>query len=833
VVGIKAIKAAGGIALAQRPDTAKFAGMPQAAIATEVIDLVLSPAEIAAEFLRIARHPYLRRIHAPREVEEPPVGDGQLGRVFHLLRRATGVDFTNYKPPTIRRRIQRRMMLHKIGAFDHYLKYLDENPSEVQSLYQDILIHVTRFFREPESFEALKSIVFPKILAQRKTDAPIRIWVPGCSTGEEPYSVAITLVEYLNQQSLSSPIQIFATDLSEAAIERARAAIYPQGIAADVSTARLRRFFVENGGTYQINKSIRDLCVFARQDLTRDPPFSKLDLIVCRNVLIYLGPVLQKKLMGVFHYSLKPHGFLMLGHAETIGVHADLFSVADKKHRVFARKSVEHSPTVMFPAEYTGPRPAPGKLPQAEPRDAVSIHSEAARVLLEKYTPPGVIVDDTLKILQFRGTTGPYLEPAPGDASLNLLKMAREGLVFGLRAALRAARKSNGPVRREGLQVNYNGRGMEVRLDVIPLGPAGDDRHYLVLFHDEAPRGDADAAPAKQGQGKKKKLTVEQAHKAELARLQEELAASREYLQSVIQDMEATNEELQSANEEILSSNEELQSTNEELDTAKEELQSTNEELNTLNEELHGRNEELSHVNSDLLNLLGSVHIAIVMVSGDLRIRRFTPRAEKAFNLIPTDIGRPMSNIKPHIDCPELERLISEVIDTVTVVEREVSDRDGRWYSLRIRPYKNIENKIDGAVLVLFDSDKVKRDREQFDEATAFTVRLFDAIHEPVLVLDRSLKIKSINRAYADTFGLTQDLRPGTPLAGFHDGIWDDPALRTALERTFARHVGSEAHEMTREFPAVGQRTVRLATGWFADGSGEELVLVRMQVASE
>jgi two-component system CheB/CheR fusion protein len=718
VAGIKAIKAAGGITLAQLPDSAKFAGMPQAAIATEMIDLVLAPTEIAGELLRIARHPYLQRERAPREVKEPPMGDGQLGRVFQLLRKATGVDFTNYKPPTIRRRIQRRMMLHKIGALDHYLHYLEETPGEVENLYQDILIHVTRFFREPESFEALKSSVYPKIIAQRRRDAPIRIWVPGCSTGEEPYSVAMTLIEYLSDYALNTPIQIFATDLSEAAIERARAAVYPGSIAADVSGERLRRFFVHNGATYQVNKSVRDLCVFARQDLTRDPPFSKLDLIVCRNVLIYLGAVLQKKLITVFHYSLKPHGFLMLGHAETIGVHADLFSVADKKHRVYARKTVDYAPAMTFSMEPAAARQEPDKRTPLEPHDVVNVNSEAARVLLERYTPPGVIVDATLKIVQFRGATGKFLEPAPGDASLNLLKMAREGLLFGLRSALQAARKGDAPVRREGLRVGNHGRQIDVSLDVIPIGPPGEDRHYLVLFQESQPRGEADPAPAKKATGTKKKLTVQQTHKAELRRLQEELAASREYLQSVIHDMEAANEELQSANEEILSSNEELQSTNEELDTAKEELQSTNEELNTLNEELHGRNEELTSVNSDLVNLLASVQIAIVMVSGEMRIRRFTPMAEKTFNLIPTDVGRPLSNIQPHIDCPELVQLIHEVIDKMTMIEREVSDREGRRYSLRIRPYKNIENKIDGAVLVLFDSDKDKRVREP-DEAAA------------------------------------------------------------------------------------------------------------------
>jgi two-component system CheB/CheR fusion protein len=753
-----------------------------------------------------------------------------MGRVFQILRKGTAVDFSQYKPPTIRRRIQRRMVLHKIAALDHYLKYLEENPAEVQSLYQDILIHVTRFFREPESFEALQTVVFPKMTSNRKPDNPVRIWVPGCSTGEEPYSVAMALVEFCIERGLNTQIQIFATDLSEVAIERARAASYPGSIAADVSADRLRRFFVESNGGYQISKSIRDLCVFARQDLTRDPPFSKLDLIVCRNVLIYLGPSLQKKLMTVFHYALKPNGFLMLGHAETVGIHADLFSIADKKHRVYGRKAVEPPPALNLLSDYHVPRPEASKK-AAEPRGATNVQSEANRVLLEKYTPPGVIVDSTMQILQFRGATGPFLEPAPGDASLQLLKMAREGLIFGLRSALRAARKSDRPVRREGLRVKYNGHGLDVSLEVIPLGPAGDDRHYLILFQDATQHTEGNSPPVKNRAGKTSKPQKEPAHIAEMTRLEQELAASREYLQSVIQDMEAGNEELQSANEEILSSNEELQSTNEELDTAKEELQSTNEELNTLNEELHGRNEELSRVNSDLVNLLASVQIAIVMVSRDLRIRRFTPMAETLFNLIPTDVGRPVGHIQPNVDCPNLEQLIAEVTDSMTVKELEVRDREGRFYSMRIRPYKDVDNRIDGALLALFDIDKDKRNQEQFDEVTIYAEQLLDAIHEPVMLLGTSLELRSVNRAYALAFGLAHKPKPGTALGEFQGGLWNDAGLSSMLKRAIANQGGHDDYHMTVDIPQIGRRAVHLSARWFLFGSGKESVLVAIDLA--
>jgi two-component system CheB/CheR fusion protein len=727
-LGLREVKEAGGITIAQDPQTAKYDSMPRAAIGLGAVDLVLPLPQIAEELIRIVQDPLVRRARpaaaaaAAAEQEWAAPGhdaatgvDENLTRIFTMLRSASGVDFTHYKMPTIRRRMHRRMVLHKIQRLDQYVRFLQQKPGEVVSLYQDILIHVTRFFREPESFEALAHEVLPAIAAQRRADQPIRVWVPGCSTGEEAYSVAITLLEFLGDQSHAVPVQLFATDVSESAVERARAGLYPESIAADVSAERLRRFFTRVDGHYRIAKNVRDACVFARQDITRDPPFSKMDLILCRNVLIYLGPLLQRRVMNVFHYALKPTGFLMLGAAESIGTHTQLFEIVDKRQKIYARKAAAVRSDVDFTHARLGPRVSAdaAKLPPVEARGPTLIQNEANRVLLSRYAPPGVIVDDELQIVQFRGQTGKYLEPAPGEASLSLLKMAREGLLYGLRAAIQEARRSNDPVRKDRLRVKTNGGSTEVTVEVVPLTTAVEGRHFLVLFH-EHPRGDGHAAPppaprrgkaaaSKARRASRKEATAED--ELQVARLQQELVANREYLQSIIQDLEAANEELQSANEEILSSNEELQSTNEELDTAKEELQSTNEELNTVNEELQAKNDELSHVNSDLVNLLASVQIAIVMVSNDLRIRRFTPMAEKVLNLIATDIGRPIGDIKPNIDYPDLEKLIAEAVDTMTIQEREVQDRNGNRLQLRIRPYKNVENRIDGAVLALFEMD--------------------------------------------------------------------------------------------------------------------------------
>jgi two-component system CheB/CheR fusion protein len=659
-----------------------------------------------------------------------------------MLRAATGVDFTHYKLPTIRRRLHRRMVLHKVTRLEDYIRYLQENPDEVRNLYQDLLIHVTRFFRESDTFDALASRVFPEMLAHQERGRPVRIWIPGCSTGEEAYSVAIALLEFLADDAVATPIQIFATDLSEKAINQARTGVYPETIAADVSPERLRRYFVEADGSYRVNKVVRDLCIFARQDLTRDPPFSRLDLIMCRNVLIYLGPVLQRRLMTVFHYALKPTGFLMLGSAETVGPFADLFEVADKKHRLYTRKQTAVRPEVAFRPHGYGPAsaaygptgagtgradaPAAPAPPRTDtPGAAIAgagVLGEVNRILLSRYVPPGVVVDSDYQVLQFRGQTGTFLEPAPGEASLNLLKMAREGLLYALRTALHEARARDAAVRRTGLRVRQQDRYRDVNLEVVPLTAAGEPKHFLVLFEDATPRdpdagerGRAESAAAappggRKGAAAKKPPPRRKPTPRVVERLEAELAASREYMQTMIQDLEAANEELQSANEEILSSNEELQSTNEELDTAKEELQSTNEELNTLNEELQGRNEELSRVNSDLLNLLGNVNIAIVMVAGDLRVRRFTPMAEKLLNLIPSDVGRPISDIKPNVDCPDLEGLITEAMESVSVRECDVRDRHGRRYFMRVRPYRNVDNKIDGAVLALIDLDSPRRE---------------------------------------------------------------------------------------------------------------------------
>lgn len=707
-IGIRDIKAAGGLTLAQEPASAKYDGMPRAALATGMVDLAQPPEALAATLAEVARHSYTRvarRDHA----EELAIDAGQLEQIFELLKPVSGVDFRYYKLPTIKRRLLRRMALNRLHDIGHYLRMLEDSPTEVRALYQDLLIHVTQFFRDPGSFESLATIVLPRLLDEPLVpDRPFRAWVSGCATGEEAYSLAIELLEYCRRHRLDRRMQIFATDVSESAVDHARAGLYGATITGDVPADRLRRYFQKTDGGYRVAKAVRDLVVFARQDLTRDPPFSRLDLVLCRNVLIYLDTALQRRLISVFHYALNPHGYLMLGQAETVGTQLGLFTVVDKKSRLHRKKAADTPPLVTMAVPFAGAtiRQKAGSEPRA---DDAGLQSEVNRIIFDRYAPPGVVVDADLQVIQFRGQTGMFLEPAPGEPSLHVLKMLREGLLHGVRAALQTARRTRETVRREGLEVRGDHGWTKLAIEVLPL-VAGGRTHYLILFEPVRPQPSRRAGKTERPKAADPKSAREQ--KSQLDLLQQELAASREYLQAIIQEVEAANEELQSANEEILSSNEELQSTNEELDTTKEELQSTNEELHTVNDELHGRNDELTRVNSDLFNLIASVQIAIVIVSRDLRIRRFTPMAEKLLNLIPADLERSITHINPNLDCPNLEALIVQAMDEVTAVERDVQGRDGRWFSLRIRPYKDLNNKIDGAVLALFDIDLLKRGRE-------------------------------------------------------------------------------------------------------------------------
>lgn len=691
-LGLAAIRGQGGLAFVQDFRSALYADMPSHAASNDgCSDFVLPPGEIAKELGRIARHP-LAGDAAAAEVADA----SELDELLELVQAGAGLDFREYKPATVHRRVTRRMLLNDFHTLPEYVSYARSNPEEIDALHRDILINVTGFFRDPGAFDFLSRKVLPGMVGPDDSKSPIRVWVSGCSTGEEAYTIAILLSEALAKAKSGRRVQIFATDVSEASIRRAREGIYPANIAADVSRARLNRFFVDVNGFYQVKQFVRDMCVFAVQNVIRDAPFSRMDLISCRNLLIYLGSRLQERALATFHYALKPGAFLLLGVSETPGA-SDLFRQIDKKQRVFMRQDAGDLPTLNLE---TGFRTRPERhlaLPGTGPEDKSDLGREIDRLLVDRWGPAGVLVDSRFDVVEFRGNTGMFLEPAPGRASLNLLRMARESFSTDLRGALQEAHSKGAPVRRDRIRLRTETGEVTVGFEVVPLGkPRFPERHYLVVFQvfskEEPPAG-------KPARTKSRASAAEN----EIGSLRHELVSTRADLRAVIEELEHKNEDLQSANEEILSANEELQSTNEELETAKEELQATNEELTTVNQELNNRNADLDEANNDLVNLLGSVDVIILMIGNDLSIRRFTPNAREVMRLIPTDVGRPLADIKSHLEVSNLEKRILRVIRTMSAEQMEVQDGQGRWYTMRIRPYRTADNRIDGAVLTLVD----------------------------------------------------------------------------------------------------------------------------------
>ena len=714
--GVRAIKGEGGMVMAQNPESTEYDGMPRSVIATGLVDYVLPPAEMPAQLVTYAAHAFGKpgQWIAPL----PPKSENTLKKICILLRAQTGHDFSQYKQNTLTRRVERRMAVQQIDRVEEYIHYLQQNAAEVKALFCDLLIGVTNFFRDRDAFEALERQVIPRLLSQKHAGSAIRIWAPGCSTGEEAYSIAILLQEQMETLKQHFKIHVFATDIDSRAVEQARAGVYPASIAADVSPERLARFFAQepDGSAYRIRKGIRDMLIFSEQNVIKDPPFSKLDLISCRNLLIYLGGELQKKLVPLFHYALNPDGFLFLGTSETVGDFAHLFATLDRKLKVYQRKANdpgERRPPLgailpSIPDGGAGRRP-PG---QATGESKPQLRELTEQVLLQQYAPAGALVNDRGDILYLHGRTGQYLEPAPGEAGMNILKMAREGLRRDLTMALHNAASHCEPVRHPGLRVRTNGDFTTVNLTVRPVAPSHDAAAqptlFLVVFEE---------APAPDQQPPEKVAVVDAGEvageSARIASLMQELRAKEEYLQT-------TNEELKSSNEELQSVNEELQSTNEELETSKEELQSVNEELATVNVELQTKVGDLSQAINDMNNLLAGTGIGTIFVDHQLRILRFTPTVTKVINLILSDMGRPVGHIVSNlIGYDRLVPDVQSVLDTLTPKEVEVQTQAGEWYMLRIRPYRTQENVIEGAVITFVDITEMKRVQEALREANA------------------------------------------------------------------------------------------------------------------
>ncbi|MDB5047753.1 MAG: ATPase [Fibrobacteres bacterium] len=774
-LGLAEIKAAGGITFAQDSGSAKFPGMPLSAVAEGCVDLVLPPEGIALELARIAGLPYFDS-RAPAENVHPFAGcDEEFARIVELLRGSSGVDFAHYRDTTLKRRIMRRMALGKWENLPDYARSLEGDKAEVKALYQDILIHVTRFFRDPKAFTALSETVLPAIWKAKSPEDTIRVWVAGCATGEEAYSLAITLCELQESRDTRFPLRVFASDISESpSLEKARAGIYPENIEHDVSPDRLLRFFTKEESGYRINKEIRDICIFAKHDVTADPPFAKLDLISCRNVLIYLSAPLQRRIIPSFHYALKDEGFLLLGNSETVGRDTDLFSVVDSQLKIYSRKMA----TVRLPifaskgkaadaAERSGPavrRPTPVDFQQA-----------ADRLVIRRFAPPGVLVNKDLDILQFRGRTSPFLEPPQGGSGFNIAVMAQEGLSLEIGKAVRECAKTGDPVIRKNARFMEGGLIRQVNLEVHSIGlSAATEPCFLILFEEVEGLASLPSPAAVRNQRGPPEDEM-------ISLLRSELAAAREYLQAVREQSEAINEELKSSGEEMESSNEELQSTNEELETAKEELQSGNEELATMNEELRTRNLEQAQLNDDLSNLLSAVQIPIMILGGDMRLRRFTPTAGKILQLTSSDVGRPIGTLKFFLPDLDIGKSVTEVVSSQEPSVREIRNQDGRWHALRIHPYRSSDGKIDGVVVVLLDIDEIKLAQQRLQESGDYARAIVDTVRDPLLILEGDLRIHSANSSYYRVFGTTPQDTEGHLLQEVADGLWKIPEMLRLL----------------------------------------------------
>jgi len=812
--GIRNIKEECGITFAQDEASARHSGMPHNAVATGAVDFVLPPAKIAEELLRLAKNPYVVHQGETPHEEILPDGDGELKKIFKLLQNHTKVDFSHYKQLPMRRRLGRRMLVLRLGELPEYRRYIEEHPSELRELYNDLLISVTNFFRDPEAFEALKPLL-GKYLMHRKSNQAVRVWVPGCATGEEVYTLAMCIYELLQDLQLPAAMQLFGTDINEPALEHARAGLYSDVIAQDVSAERLRRFFVHSETGYQISKPIRESCVFARQDLTHDPPFSHMDLISCRNVLIYMDTALQRRILPVFHYSLNPDGLLLLGSAESANAQPDLFDTADKQNHIYSRKSAASRFTLELALGHPGFEPALPAKTQAT-LSGVELQRKTDRIIQTKYSPAAVVVDAQLQILHFRGHTSMFLEPTPGEASLNLLRMAREGLVLPLRKLLQAVTEQNSSLGERAQFVDPSGQRRQVEIEVTPItGPAPGERYFLVVFEEEHKKpggpGVVDLSAPVPAAEKRLGATEYTAQLEDQGRqLQQQLAEAREYLRSLSEDHEAHSEELRAANEELQSTNEELQSTNEELSTTKEELQSSNEELTTVNEELQNRNQEINAVNNDLKNLLSAVQIPILMLDNTLRLRRFNSAAEKLLELTPADMARPISRLRGGLEVPQLEQLAHRVIETLKVERHEVQDREGRWHSVNIRPYRTLDDRIDGVVIAIVDIDALKRTLLTAEQARDYAEAMIEVVREPLLVLDADMRVLRATPAFYDSFHVSRTETEGRFFYDLGNGQWNQPRLRELLGNALFRDVSFQDFEVQHNFEHLGQRTFRL-----------------------
>jgi two-component system CheB/CheR fusion protein len=797
-LGVRAVKGEGGMAMAQTPESTPFDGMPRSAIATGLVDYILPPADMPKQLMAYVDQ--LMDKH-PAHSETPNQDSDNLAKICVILRVQTGYDFSRYKQGTVTRRVQRRMALHQIDKLSDYARFLQQSAAEVTALFQDLLIGVTSFFRDTEAFSALETVAIPRIFAAAPEGGPVRIWVCACSTGEEAYSVAMLALEHMDRVRKVFKVQIFATDIDRQATDQARGGVFKANIAADISPERLARFFVQDKGFYRVQKAVRDLVIFSEQDVLKDPPFSRLSLVTCRNLLIYLNADVQKRLLSLFHYALRPDGILLLGISETVGDRPHLFETVDPKGKLYLKKGDAPG----FAGEQIAQKVSASEdvrmvnpPPPSRHEGTLNVRHIAEGALLRLLTKAAVLVDGRGEILYFHGRTGSYLEPAPGKVAANVLTMAREGLRRELTGALHRAVSQNVEVNVYGLSVKTNGHALTADLTVLPAGTSAMPDLFLVLFQEKPSVEAAEGAATEAGGDAELQARIEA--------LEKELYAKDEYIQTIQEEMDTSNEELKSSNEELQSVNEELQSTNEELETSKEELQSVNEELAVVNDELQEKVASLSRANGDLNNLLAGTGVATLFVDHNLHIARFTPSITQMINLIDSDVGRPLAHIVSNlVGYDHLLEDVQAVLDSLIPLEVEAQSKAGKWYILGIRPYRARENVIEGAVITFVDASQRKLAERKALEAERFR-RAADIETVGIVFYKIGGEITSANNAFLKMTGYSrEDLTAGkiqwdslTPQAGMERARQGMDEIRDfgstiPYEREFVKKDGTTA----------------------------------------
>jgi len=821
--GLQAIRENGGLGLVQEPLSAKFSGMPSSAIDAGVADIVAPAKELPEKILGYIHHaPAITKKETPPEKQK---SGSALEKIIILLRTRTGQDFSMYKKSMIYRRIERRMGIHQIDRIMTYVRFLQENPGELDLLFKELLIGVTGFFRDPDYWNYLGDTAIPALIADGTGNRTLRAWVPGCSTGEEAYSLAIVFKEVLEKVKPKGRItlQIYATDLDKDAIDRARAALFPENIISHVSEERLNRFFVkEESGKFRIAKEIREMVVFAPQNLIMDPPFTRLDILSCRNLLIYLEQDIQKKIIPLFHYALNPGGILILGSAETVGSFTNLFIPVKENLRIFTRKKtgLPEGP-VEFPVRYFREEGVI-KAETLLERPAVSLQSLADQMLLEQYTPVAILTSETGDILYIRGRTGRYLEPPAGRVNWNIFAMAREGLGFELNKAFLQAVREKKVITKTGIRVITDHEKQDVNITIRPIEKPPELKGYILVTITDVPP----PVPAR----KQPECAPETGKDTRAGELEEALRQSDEELRLLQEEMQTSQEELKSTNEELQSTNEELQSTNEELTTSKEELQSLNEELQTVNAELQSRVDDLSRANNDMKNLLNSTSIATIFLDNSFNVRRFTTETKSIIRLIPGDVGRPFTDIVSELIYPEFLDDIREVLRTLVYSEKTVPTTDKRWFRIKIMPYRTVDNRIDGVVITFLDITVHKKLESELENSLKLSEAVNETIRESLLVLDNKMAVISANQSFLKTFAVSKEEVEGRVLYTLGDGQWDIPALRKLLGKILPQKTSFENYRVEHEFPEIGHRIMLLNARQIITGrEGRKLILLAIE----